>query len=490
MGGTSNRSTVHGRSLNKIFFLCGIALCLLGCAYPVRNEPAKHIDDRGYRWSNLKDGQLRDTLVIVTASGGGTRAAALELSVLKGLADIKLAEGGTLADEIDIVSSVSGGSVTAAYFALHGASGFANLEKNFIRKNGISAILQAGLNPIGLAKLSTPSTERIDLLIDYLNRTLFTDHETYGTLATAARRPYLILNAADMVEGTPFALTQENFDLLCSDMTSLSLSAAVAASAAFPVLLSPMTLKNYSPCDARPNVWPPRWAQENSNTSWYDNPERALRGRAQVAYAMGPPKAYIHLLDGGIADNLGVAEPLRILTTNSPAPGYLDSIAQGSIKKIVVIMINARSFATSDLDRSPQTPGELAMLGSTISSGIDQTAAGSASRFRAALSTEFSAQAADLRPDFPDMAANLERIKSNVHLLEIDFDAIKDGQCRRSFHNIGTSWTNTEKEIDALMLVGRALLSASPSFGGVLNAVHGSSSDSTELKTACDRLAN
>jgi hypothetical protein len=55
--------------------------------------------------------------------------------------------------------------------------------------------------------------ERIDLFIDYLDRQLFSD-ATFEDLIERGRRPYLILNAADMVEGAPFSFTQFNMDLL------------------------------------------------------------------------------------------------------------------------------------------------------------------------------------------------------------------------------------------------------------------------------------
>jgi NTE family protein len=70
--------------------------------------------------------------------------------------------------------------------------------------------------------------ERIDLFIDYLDQQLFSD-ATFEDLIERGRRPYLILNAADMVEGAPFSFTQFNMDLLCSNLTEMKISTAVAA---------------------------------------------------------------------------------------------------------------------------------------------------------------------------------------------------------------------------------------------------------------------
>src|SRR6185295_8187532 len=69
-----------------------------------------------------------DTFVILTFSGGGTRAAALSYGVLDELRRIRIECANaseaqscskSLLDELDVISSVSGGSFTAAYYALH-----------------------------------------------------------------------------------------------------------------------------------------------------------------------------------------------------------------------------------------------------------------------------------------------------------------------------------------------------------------------------------
>ena len=82
-----------------------------------------------YRWANLNPSAPENMLVIVTASGGGTRATALTLSVLRGLDRILLPDGSTLAQKVDVLSSVSGGSVAAGYFALKGRDGLDTLER-------------------------------------------------------------------------------------------------------------------------------------------------------------------------------------------------------------------------------------------------------------------------------------------------------------------------------------------------------------------------
>ncbi|MEZ5830666.1 MAG: patatin-like phospholipase family protein [Dongiaceae bacterium] len=472
---------------------------LAACSYPTRNQQATVIDEGyGYRWNNLDPSGLEDTLVIVTASGGGTRATALALSVLRGLDDIALGNGETLAQEVDVISSVSGGSVTAGYFALTGRDGFNTLEHDFIRKNGMTPLILGLVNPVSLAQLATPSEERIDLLIDYLNKQLFHD-VTYQALIDRRKRPFLLLNAADMVEGIPFPFTQRKMDLLCSDLSSFPLATAVASSAAFPVALSPVTLTNYSRCPAQEGkVWPPAWVTANiddpgtpeGDSLWYDNPQRTTLGRAENAYALGKdggdrPKLYIHLLDGGIADNLGIFEPFRMLTTRDTQPSFLGQIDSGQIRKLVFVSINARSFAPSGLDQRQKTPGFTDMLLASIDAPIDRASSGTAAQLRKLLFDEFR----QLALGDPVKEARFKALADNTALISIDFDAIVDQDCRRKFHSIPTSWSLEPQQIDAVFKIGQALLSSDPEFDRLKTLVGGTVTDPMpSVADACGAL--
>jgi len=65
----------------------------------------------------------------------------------------------------------------------------------------------------------------------------------HGSVSSWTSQPTL---KADISSGARFEFTQDEFDLLSSDLSQFSVSRAVAASSAFPVLLTPIVLKNYS----------------------------------------------------------------------------------------------------------------------------------------------------------------------------------------------------------------------------------------------------
>ena len=59
-------------------------------------------------------------------------------------------------------------------------------------------------------------------------------------------RPFISINATDINYGSVFAFSQDQFDLICSDLSSFPIASAVAASNGFPVLFTPITLTSYS----------------------------------------------------------------------------------------------------------------------------------------------------------------------------------------------------------------------------------------------------
>ncbi|MGA3117366.1 MAG: patatin-like phospholipase family protein [Syntrophobacteraceae bacterium] len=126
-------------------WICGIVFLIVtsGCAHYPINQPLKQVDPQvGYRGKNLinpeQDNQL---LLMLTFSGGGTRAAAFSYGVLETLRDTTVSIRGRqrrLLDEVDWISGVSGGSFTAAYYGLFRDRIFEDFESKFL-KNGRSS---------------------------------------------------------------------------------------------------------------------------------------------------------------------------------------------------------------------------------------------------------------------------------------------------------------------------------------------------------------
>lgn len=205
-------------------------------------------------------------------SGGGFRAAAFHLGVLRALH----ARG--LLDRVAVVSAVSGGALLAAAWVARGREGFPSFEarmRAFLARDLKRRVLLAALRPDRLARLLLdPGYSLTEVMAAVLDRELF-QGATLGSLAGVA--PRLVVNATCVNHGTGFRFTPERIGdwlVATEDRRTLErfpLARAVAASAAFPGGFAPVV----------------------------------LRTREVFASARAAPREIL-LTDGGVDDNLGV----------------------------------------------------------------------------------------------------------------------------------------------------------------------------------------
>ncbi|MCP4689747.1 MAG: patatin-like phospholipase family protein, partial [Desulfobacterales bacterium] len=177
--------------------------------------------------------------------------AAFSYGVLKGLNEAPLPgqPGKTLLDEVDLISSVSGGSFTSAYYGLHGKGIFDDFESRFLLRDIQRDLFKNLFNPKYSFKLISPYYSRIDMAGELYGHITF-DNSTYQGLIDKGRHPYIAVNATNMSTGAQFTFTQPQFDVIGSDLSQFDIGRAVAASSAFPFLLTPVSLLNHpAPAD-------------------------------------------------------------------------------------------------------------------------------------------------------------------------------------------------------------------------------------------------
>jgi NTE family protein len=164
-----------------------LALLAAGCAaYRPANAPLSRWDpDYGYRPTRAQaERPMGDVLLVLAFSGGGTRAAALSYGVLQELRDTRVAVGGVeqrLLDEVVLITAVSGGSFTAAYYALHGDRIFVDFEQRFLRRNIQGRLLRELLRPLRWIRLASTFFDRSELAVQLYDDELF-DHATFADL--------------------------------------------------------------------------------------------------------------------------------------------------------------------------------------------------------------------------------------------------------------------------------------------------------------------
>ena len=304
--------------------------------------------------------QVRPFIAAVTLSGGGARAAAFGLGVLQELKATRFEIEGrhtTLLDEVGLISGVSGGSILASYYAAFGDETFEHFEKDFLLVNFQQGLIRQAVSPTNLYHLTSPWYGRSDVLQKRLEEVFH--GTTYGELARRRPWPHLLVTATDLTTGAPFEFTPEQFALICSDLDSVPLSFAVAASSSVPLLLSPMTVRNYGgTCDSA--------TQTRSESGAHRNLSARMLRMIADSYRNAQQRPYLHLVDGGLADNLGV----RGLVDHTIASGSLHEsfhdLPPGSVHRIVLIVVNSERDTADRIDDSDRVPGTLQVLDSLI----------------------------------------------------------------------------------------------------------------------------
>ena len=200
---------------------------LAGCTSygVVQNQPISRVEPgSGYSLQAYAAKQRRQSgelSLAVAFSGGGTRAAALSYGVLVELRDTRVVIDGReqrLLDAIGLISSVSGGSFTSAYYGLYGERVFEDFEQRFLRRDVEGALVRGLLDPLRWFS----GRGRTEMAVDYYREVLFGD----ATFADLMRldAPLLLINSSDLGHGVRFSFVQEYFNLLCSDLSSFPLA--------------------------------------------------------------------------------------------------------------------------------------------------------------------------------------------------------------------------------------------------------------------------
>lgn len=362
--------------MKRVLVVITASIAIAGCsgfAYYNRRPELSSPSGNRATFDIRDDRGEKEVLVLLALSGGGSRAAyfagAVMLRLQQVFPDLDLLQ------EVDVISSVSGGSLPAAYYAvsrdravrLRGDPPSALRQHPKLRYDAATRELALG-NALTVPEVEAARAaftdphdrrqfERLvaqqavasnrvwdaptvkDLMaLNYIGRWVgnwfwpdnillywFTAYDRSDIMAQTLadnlydvrytgrdlkfrdinpERPYLILNATNATEkfapsdsefGSVFTYTEEDFRQRAGSVIgSYLIARGVTASSAFPVVFNYMTLRNY----------------------------------------LGDQKRYLHVFDGGNADNLGLTSLKRILLDEHVNPPQ-------RYRKIVVILVDS-----------------------------------------------------------------------------------------------------------------------------------------------------
>jgi len=424
-------------------------ISVFGCIHPTYNVK----EDGQMPEPRPSVQQDNNTLVFIALSGGGTRAAAMSwkvLEVLKGIPFEYQVKGkkfsSNLAHEIDYISGISGGSFTAAAWCLF-KKDMNHFNDIFIKRN-IQAELIWGifLPPWHLYKLISPYYDRMHMAAELYDETVF-DKKTFGDLPS---HPVLWINATDLALGRRFTYTKKCFDMLHSNLLKYPIGYACAASSAFPILLSPMTLINYEGSDDPGKEIKYQMAKRNRRKNVESDYYCKTRD-----FFNDKSNRYIHLADGGLVDNQG----LQIIIDQFESNGIINkrlNDKNNPLKRLIIINVNAGVHQTDKSCQSEASPGVSSVIAYSMVTSMDRLSAKRWMRIRG-LCNDVYKGVMDLRESTPSLS-RLEK----PYTIEINFRNIKSKSDREKCNKLPTSFYLKKAELNIISRVVPTLVNEAP----------------------------
>jgi NTE family protein len=460
------RMTIRGLTLLG----AGVTLICGGCAhYPGNPRLATISPTSGYRYNVVRQQPTNDkTFVLLAFSGGGTRAAALSFGLMEELRQIEYtARDGMkrrLLDDVEIISSVSGGSFTSAYFAMFPDRFFNDFPAKFLYRDIQMGLVWRLLNPYNWVRLASADFSRIDMADEYYN-TIF-EGKTFADLLSKPKGsvPFLVLNATDIGVTHRFEFTQDQFDLICSDLSGVTLSRAVAASSNFPVAFAPLTLDIH-----KETCGPlPPWVGLGLDRE--RNPKRRVAEATVAQSYRETDRRYAHLLDGGLSDNLGLRGPFQAVTTTDSPWSILRYANLDKLDRLMVISANAKTTKQRNWDAESSPPGIGAVLDVVMNGPMDDVSFDSIEmtdgHFKQMKQLARTVESCNklLAKNCPSTPQINNPITTDFTFAELTFDDIADLRLRRCLQELPTTFSLPEKTVDLLRVAGGYLLMQSDEF--------------------------
>jgi NTE family protein len=402
-------------------------------------------------------------LVLLAFSGGGSRAAYFSARTMQALQKVPGRDGTiNVMNEVDLISSVSGGSLAAAYYASSYApddpkrpTGRRIWDEatvtDLMSQNYIERWLGNWFWPGNILKFWFTAFDRTDIMAQTFADNFFDSTLTGIDLRLDElnpARPNLVLNAtigsrsfavkeADRAKrfGSIFTFTAEDFSTkLRSSIADYEVARAVMASATFPGAFNYMTLRDYN------------------------KPECSDEARV----------CYLHVFDGGNSDNLGLISLKRVLLGHDAAA--IGNSPQEGFQRIVVIFVDA--FRRSQ-GADPASPNPREFLDYVVDTNfLDATDSLLEANRERILQEFFSRSIANYEKPEQCEQDNLpahacvawpgwrgprgerlqELLKQKMFFFHVTFDAVTNNEVRAKLHAIPTTFKFANGEMDAIRM--------------------------------------
>ena len=451
-----------------------VAGCASGNFNQPDNQPTNSVPSLTEFGQQYSPG-IGETIIGLSFSGGGMRASAFSYGALKELAAHKSRSGNTskpLTEDVVFVAGVSGGSVPAAYFALHGAKTVPSFRDKFLYKNPQSSF-ETSESLFNIFSVFGGGLNTKTGFQEWLDENLFHD-ATFGDLKRE-NAPILWINASDVYNHTVFTFDAETFAALCSDLEAFQLSEAVSAASAVPGVFSPIVIENFAgQCDYKEPGWVGRAIESPGSSLVIRNQALTFR-----RYQNRQDSRYLKLYDGGVTDNLGLHGFItKRERYDDPHIKPISPKRAVGVKNLLFIVVNASTKTGENFLKTVEGPNGIDGVGAVV----DTLMATATARTR----DDFFRTMQSMRDDIIEYRCGLsEQIVREligdrqgwnckdvqIDTLDLSFDQVSDQSLRAKLEEIPTAYVLSRIQTDLLVKTAGELLRSNPQFKAFLDRV-------------------
>ena len=201
---------------------------------------------------------------------------------------------------------------------------------------------------------------------------------------------------------------------------------------------------------------------------YWNNKRRYWAADNNAIYSNEKEHPYVHLMDGGLADNLG----LRAVYDLYIREDIRTRINNNRIKRLLVIVVNAKTQKRETLDQKEAPPGLKTTAYKTATVSMDHYTFESVQvftdllqeRIKTQKNMEGCQQLLDRHAGDGYKIPPLAGGKLKLYVVDLTFDNIDDAQERDYFNNLPTSFKLSRQQVDKLIEAGGRMLSEHPEF--------------------------
>lgn len=176
-------------------------------------------------------------------------------------------------------------------------------------------------------------------------------------------------------------------------------------------------------------------------------------------YQNSEERPFIHLIDGGLTDNLGLRSLLDMGDVYGQDLLY-QKITSGNIRNIVVINVNAQNQISSNVDKTADIPGISDVMNAVINVPIDQYSLESLRRFRI------------FTDEWNEKLGKRNRNKRvTLHFVSLNLKDLPESILRDEVLNISTSFYLSPKNVNQLKQAAKVLLQQSSEYREALQVL-------------------